>query len=254
VAAPLLLQSSADPQDTRPGTSGRIPSTHFNVPLYQHVPTQTPDPVMGGFLNVLSGGAASNPGAAGAYWKGVAQSFNPTTFEGAANLASNLFPGNLHSGLVPKELPSSVPGITITRAAKPSDWVFDYRGTSAPYSPKFPSERGMRGMNKGTADIAYNAHDWRGNLVGSIVGSMSRHTTHIESVYVDPKYRNTRLAHDLMRPVLQRGKPVHATVVNPKLGALIRRMAEKNPKLSEVWSPPPEDRSGWPGEPPDLTG
>jgi hypothetical protein len=39
--SPLLIQPSLDQYDTRPNTSGQFPGVHYNIPLYQRVPTQT---------------------------------------------------------------------------------------------------------------------------------------------------------------------------------------------------------------------
>ena len=219
-AAPLLLQSSKDTGDTRPDTSGAVPSTHFNVPLYQHVPTQSPDPVMGGFLNVLSGGAYAHPESEGPYWKGVAQSFNPTTLSGAANLASNLFPGNLHSGSVPMELPSSVPGVRIVRA-RSGDTTISHTGW--PFRlEKMPSE-----YSKNTAVVGYNAVDSNGDIVGSVSGILYPHQTYIDQLHVNDEYRSTPLFRDLLHPVIARGKPVGGVVVNDRLAGIMKRLQKR---------------------------
>lgn len=52
-------------------------------------------------LNVLTLGAYDHPAQAGAYWKGVAQSLNPTTRDGAIGLASILVPGKLSKSGIP---------------------------------------------------------------------------------------------------------------------------------------------------------
>ena len=230
---PLLIPASRDPSDTRPDVSGRIPAVHYNAPMYQRLPTQGHDPLVGALVNTLTAGAYNHPEQTRPYWRGVAQQFNPTTLSGAVNLASNFFPGNLHSGLVPKELSSSVPGITITRASKPAR-VRNWQGYVEPFG-RHPDD--PAGLNKGGATIAYNARDAKGSIVGSIYGALGKNSTYVESVYVHPDYRHTTLAHDLLAPVLQRGKPVHATVVNEKLGAIVRRLMQKNPNLAAIYAP-----------------
>jgi hypothetical protein len=234
---PLLIPASRDPLDTRPDASGAIPGVHTNVPLYQHLPTQSPDVVQKAFLNMLSGGIEANPHGAASYWKGVAQSFNPTTVSGAANLASNLFPGNLHSGTVPREFASSVPGIRIVRA-KSGDPTVDYTG----YLTKI--QKPPAGIAKGSSSLGYNE---KGEIVGSISGHVGPEDTYIHQVYVRPDFRKTSLFHDLVRPVIQRGRPVGGYVINPKLKGLVDRLTARSggDLYRDIQGVTPEDRSGY---------
>jgi len=200
-------------------------------------PYTGPDPIGRAIANIVTMGAASNAHAAGQYWKGVAESYNPLHPAGALNLAGALYPGRLTSETVPYELPSSVPGIRIIRVPRTGGGYVNDQGmirTMPPrVGPKFTGGFSPPpGMNKGTAEIAYAAVDPQGKVVGSIKGLLDPETTFINSVYVDPLYRNTTLFHDLVRPVMQRSKAtgatIEASIVNPKLRALVHRLSGRS--------------------------
>lgn len=105
-SAPFLIPQSSDPLDTRPNTSGAVPATHYNVPMYQQLPTQAHDPLVGALVNTLSGGAYNHPSQTLPYWKGVASSFDPRTPTGIANLAGILIPGGKNWRGQPSGYPS----------------------------------------------------------------------------------------------------------------------------------------------------
>jgi len=180
-----------------------------------------------------------HPSGGDQYWSSVLHSFDPRTPSGALNLAGALYPGRITSDSVPMDLPSTVPGVRIERVIRRfgpyKNFMGDIDLKSAPGS-------GMPGggLWKGTSDVGYNAFDRNNHLIGSIMGTLYPTHTYIQSVYVDPQYRNTPLFHDLVRPALQRGLPIQAAVVNEKLVGVLRRLQQSGrfPPLNQLYLPP----------------
>ena len=85
--------------------------------------------------------------------------------------------------------------------------------------------------------LVYNAVDHHGGIVGSIETEMGKdfypgNPMHVPSLFIHPDFRKTSLFHDLAKIPLATGRPVEASIANPKLAKMLRRISKRDTRFS----------------------
>ena len=139
-----------------------------------------------------------------------------------ANWAALLGPGMRNP--YPKEVPSSVPGFRLERAKHGENYL-NIEGKPEPY---LKAPRGIVG--RGNAQVGYNLKDEAGRLFGSLTMLTGKKSNYVDEVYIDPSLAKTKAFADFTKLMMAAGRPIHGSIVNPRLQRIADRLAKRSDK------------------------
>lgn len=139
-----------------------------------------------------------------------------------ANWAALLGPGMRNP--YPKEVPSSVPGFRIERAKHGENYL-NIEGKPEPF---FKAPRNIVG--RGNTQVGYNLKDQAGKLFGSLTMLTGKESNYVDEVYIHPELAKTRAFADFAKLMTAAGRPIHGSIVNPKLQRVADRLAARGDK------------------------